>query len=127
MDLASLGIALADFLSWTPGKLGLSNYVVFSAASGVFGSCLVILDVCLVGAGPDSALGLTHGWRRTPTIVAIWFIAPLIAAALGMVARIFEPTPLAAVLVAVSWRTFLIKLLAKAKQAGYDDVEDHEG
>ena len=77
MDLASLGIALADFLSWTSGKPGLSNYVVFSAASGVFGSCLVILDVCLVGAGPDSALGLTHGWRRTPTIVAIWFIAPL--------------------------------------------------
>ena len=118
LDAGSLGIALANFLFWVPGQRGLAICVVFAVASGVCCACVVVLDACSVLAGQRTVLALTHGWRLTSKNVAIWFVGALIAAALGMVARIFEPTPLSALVVAVSWRTVLNKLLAIAKHGG---------
>ena len=111
MDAHPLGAALGNFLEFVPGQRGLAAYVVFIAASGAFGACVVLLDACSASLGGRSALGLTLGWQTTSKALTMWFIGASIAGGLGMVARIFEPTPLAALLAAISWRTFLTKLL----------------
>jgi|GEM_PF-3387441 len=127
MDDGSLGTALANFLSWVPGQRGLANFAVFLLASGVLGVCVVVLDACSAGLGSRSLLGLTHGWRTTPKAAFMWFVGAFVASALGMAARIFEPTPLAALLAAVSWRTLLTKLLAMARETRHHGADEHEG
>jgi hypothetical protein len=95
-------------------------YAVFIIASGVIGLALVLLDACSVmltlvvhkkGSNPGySYLGLTHGWRATPRNALVWIMASMIASGLGMMARIFQPTPLAAVIASLTWRTLLAQL-----------------
>ena len=120
-------IALANFFAWLPGQRGLSAYLVFVLAGGVFGASVVVLDACSATFGGRSFLGLTHGWKTTPKAAIVWFVGSLIAAGLGMAARVFEPTPFAALLAAASWRTILGKFLAMAKHSGQRDDRRNGG
>jgi len=104
--------AFGDFLNWSLRPGTPMAYVVFMASGGVAGVVLVLLDACLVASDHPSQLGLTHGWRRTPKAVIVWAAGGALASGLGLVARIFEPTPLSALLAAITWRGFLRLLLS---------------
>jgi hypothetical protein len=110
----SFAAALADFLNWSLRPGPLMAYIVFMAFGGVAGAGLVLLDACSVAQGGRSWLGLTHGWRQTPNAMVVWTIGGALASGFGLVARIFEPTPLSALLAAVTWRGFLRLLLSMA-------------
>jgi len=103
--------ALADFLNWSLRPGAPMAYIVFMAFGGAAGAGLVLLDACLVASGHPSQLGLTHSWRRTPKAMVVWAAGGALASGLGLVARIFEPTPLSALLAAITWRGFLKRLL----------------
>jgi hypothetical protein len=106
--------ALADFLNWSLRPGTPMAYIVFMAFGGVAGAGLVALDACLVAQGGRSWLGLTQGWRRTPKAIVVWMIGGALASGFGLVARIFQPTPLSALLAAATWRGFLKLLLSMA-------------
>jgi len=106
--------ALSDFLNWTLRPGTPMAYMVFMASGGVAGVVLVLLDGCLVASDHPSQLGLTHGWRRTSKAMIVWSVGGALASGLGLVAHIFEPTPLSALLAAVTWRGFLKRLLSMA-------------
>jgi hypothetical protein len=107
--------ALADFLNWSLQPGAPMAYIVFMVFGGVAGAGLVLLDACSVTLGDRSWLGLTHGWRRTPKAMVVWTIGGALASGFGLVARIFEPIPLSALLAAVTWRGFLRLLLSMAR------------
>jgi hypothetical protein len=114
------GDALDAFLRFELRADSWVAYAVFIIASGVIGLALVLLDACSVmlrpvmlkkGSNPGySYLGLTHGWRATPRNALVWIMSSMIASGLGLMARIFQPTPLAAVLASLIWRTLLAQL-----------------
>jgi len=106
--------ALVDFLNWSLRPGPPMAYVVFMAFGALAGAGLVLLDACSVAQDGRSWLGLTHGWRRTPKAMVVWAIGGAIASGFGLVARIFEPTPLGALLAAVTWRGFLRLVLSMA-------------
>lgn len=106
--------ALSAFLGWSLQSGTLMAYVVFMTCSGMLGGALVALDACLVASGKSSQLELTHGWRRTPKAIIVWVMGGVLASGLGLVARIFDPTPLSALLAALTWRAFLKRLLSMA-------------
>lgn len=85
-------------------------YAIFVISSGVIGLAIVLLDCCSVILGGDSYLDLTHGPRATPRAALVWTIGSMLAASLGLVSRVFQPTPLAALLAALTWRTLLAQL-----------------
>jgi hypothetical protein len=112
--------ALDAFLRFDLRADGWVAYAVFIMSSGVAGLAIVLLDACsvmlkLVLQKEDfdpghSYLGLTHGWRATPRNALVWMVASMIASGLGLMARVFQPTPLAAVLASLTWRTLLSQL-----------------
>ena len=93
-------------------------YVVFMGSSAVVGLAIVLLDACAAALGDEkgprgpafSYLGLIHGWRTTPNIVLVWVIASVIASGLALMSRIFQPTPFAAIVASLTWRTLLVQL-----------------
>jgi hypothetical protein len=86
------------------------SYAVFVLASGVVGLSLVLLDACSVALGRDSYLELTHGLRATPKAALVWVIGSMLGSGLGMLAQVFQPTPWAAILASLTWRTLLVQL-----------------
>jgi hypothetical protein len=104
------GEALGAFLRFDLRADGWVSYVVFIASSGVIGLAIVLLDGCSVALGGESYLKLTHGWRATPKNALYWLIGSMIGSALGLMARVVQPTPLAAVLASLTWRTLLAQL-----------------
>jgi hypothetical protein len=88
------------------GTDGWIAYAIFVVSSGILGLGVVLLDACSA-ARPDgiSYLKLTHGWWSTPKYMIIWFFGSALGAGLGMVARVFEPTPWAAIVAALTWPT----------------------
>jgi hypothetical protein len=107
-----LAEALGAFLRFDLRADGWPAYAVFVVASGLIGLAIVLLDACSVALRQDrdSYLGLTHGPRATPKAALVWVIGSMLGSSLGLLARVFEPTPLAAVLVSLTWRTLLPKL-----------------
>jgi hypothetical protein len=102
--------ALGAFLRFSLKSDSLAAYLVFMIASGLVGSDIVLLDACSVSLGRDSYLDLTHGWRTTPKAALVWTMGAVLGSGIGLLARVFEPTPIAAVLVALTWRGLLGKL-----------------
>jgi hypothetical protein len=102
--------ALGDFIRFQLRVDTWLAFVVFAASSGVIGLAIVLLDYCSVALGRESVLNLTHGRRATPKAALLWMIGSMLGASLGLLARVFEPTPLAAVLASLTWRTLLAQL-----------------
>ena len=102
-----LDTALGAFIRFQMRSDSWLAYVIFVVSSGVIGLAVVLLDYCSVALGQDSVLGLTHGAKSTPKNALVWMIGSILGAALGLFARVSEPTPLAAVLVALTWKTLL--------------------
>ena len=102
--------ALGDFIRFQLRNDNWPAFVVFVAASAVIGLAIVMLDFCSVALGRASALNLTHGRRATPRAALLWMVGSVLGASLGLLARVFEPTPLAAVLASLTWRTLLAQL-----------------
>jgi len=86
------------------------SYLVFVVVSGFVGLSIVLLDLCSVVLEQNSFLGLTHGRKATPKAALVWMLGAMLGGFLGLLSRVFEPTPLAAVLVSLTWRTLLAKL-----------------
>jgi len=105
-----LATALDDFIRFKLRNDDWLAFVVFVIASGVIGVAIVLLDYCSTALGRPSALKLSHGRRTTPTAMVLWMTGSMLAASLGSLARVFEPTPLAAVLTSLTWRTMLAQL-----------------
>ncbi len=105
-----IGEVLAAFLRSQLRTDDWVSYGVFMTASGVFGLALVLLDACSVALGRDSYLELTHGPRATPKAALVWVIGSMLGSGLGMLAQVFQPTPWAAILASLTWRTLLAQL-----------------
>ena len=105
-----LGDALGAFLRFDLRADNWAAYAVFVISSGAIGLAIVLLDACSVALGRDSYLDLTHGRRATPKAALVWVIGSMLGSSLGLLARVFEPTPLAAVLASLTWRTLLAQL-----------------
>ena len=111
-----LGEAVGAFLQFDLRADGWPAYTVFVVTSGLIGLAIVLLDACSVALRQDrdSSLGLTHGPRATPKAALVWVIGSMLGAGLGLLPRVVEPTPLAAVLVSLTWRTLLSRLKERA-------------
>jgi hypothetical protein len=119
--METIGESLNLFFHWSLDPGTPAAYIVFSAFAGVIGAGVVLLNACSVSLGGDSYLELTHGWRSTPRAVIIWVIGAIIASAVGLAVRVFEPTPIAAVVPALAWRTFIRRLQALARRDREDE------
>ena len=108
--MEAFGEALGAFLRFSVKADGAMAYVVFILASATTGLAIVLLDACSVILGGDFYLDLTHGWRATPKAALVWTIGAMLGSGIGLAARVFEPTPVAAVLVAMTWRGLLGQL-----------------
>jgi hypothetical protein len=108
--METFGEGFRLFFHWSLEGGTPTAYIIFSAFAGAIGAGVVVLDACSVSLGGDSYLQLTHGWRSTPKAVIIWLIGAMIASAVGLAVRVFEPTPIAAVVPALAWRTFIRQL-----------------
>jgi hypothetical protein len=117
----SLAQSLGLFFHWSLEAGTPAAYLIFGAFAGVIGAAVVLLDACSVSLGGDSYLRITHGWRATPKAVIIWVIGAMIASAVGLAVRVFEPTPLAAVFPALAWRTFIRHLQALTRRDHEDE------
>jgi hypothetical protein len=104
------GEALRSFLQFNLKADDWVSYAVFILSSGAVGLAIVLLDACSVALGHDSYLDLTRGPRATPKAAFAWVVGSMIGSGLGLLARMFQPTPLAAVLAALTWRTLLAQL-----------------
>jgi len=113
--------ALDDFIHFQLRHDDWMAFAVFVIASAVIGLAIVLLDYCSVALGRDSALNLTHGRHATPKAALLWMVGSALGASLGLLARVFEPTPLAAVLASLTWRTLLAKLQTLSSRAPSDD------
>jgi hypothetical protein len=102
--------ALSAFLQFQLRTDNWVAYVVFAIASGAIGLAVVLLDCCSVVLGGDSVLNLTHGPKATPKAAFAWTIGSIIGATVGLLARVFQPTPLAAALASLTWRTLIDQL-----------------
>jgi hypothetical protein len=106
--------------SWM-GGLGIPPSVVFGFETGGLSSLLLILDWLAVVTGRESYLQITHG-RRTLRFILVWFLGGGIVGGLGTFIHLYEQTPQAALLVALTWRTFLDQAERFLRPAG-DDVQ----
>ena len=109
------------FLRWSLEGGSPAAYVVFCGFAGTVGAAVVLLDACSVSLGGDSYLRITHGWRATPKALVVWVLGAMIAAAVGLAVRVFEPTPLAALVPALAWRSFTASLQALARHDREDE------
>jgi membrane protein implicated in regulation of membrane protease activity len=125
--METFGGALNSFLHWTLEVSGPIAYIVFIGFAGAVGAAVVLLDACSVSLGGDSYLKLTHGWRATPRALLVWMIGATIAAGVGLAVRIFEPTPLAAVVAALTWRSFIRQLQAISHRPHEDEQRSAGG
>ena len=117
------GDVLDAFLRFDLRADGWVAYAVFVISSGAAGLAIVLLNACSVALKRDPYLGLTHGWRATPRNALVWMVASMIASGLGLMARVFQPTPLAAVLTSLTWRT----LLAQLRRLSTHHIENRPG
>jgi hypothetical protein len=108
--LEHLGNALSAFLRFELRADDWDAYAVFIVSSGIIGLAIVLLDACLVGIGQKSHFGLTHGPWATPRAALFWVVGSMLGSGLGLLVQVFEPTPLAAVLASMTWRTSLAQL-----------------
>jgi hypothetical protein len=119
-----LADAVSEFL-----RFGLRNdsfvaYPVFAGASGIIGLAIVLLDLCAVELGTPSVLGLTHGRHATARAAFYWAAGAIIAASLGLVVHVFEPTPLGAVAASLTWKTLLERLKDLTKAGNRQGLPD---
>ena len=117
----NLGKAFGLFLRWSLEGGSPAAYIIFAGFSGAVGAAVVSLDACSVSLGGDSYLRITHGWSATPKALCIWVLGAMIAASVGLAVRVFEPTPLAALIPALAWRTFTAHLQALARRDREDE------
>jgi hypothetical protein len=116
--MEQLGEALAAFIRFQLRADNWAAYVIFVISSGVIGLAVVMLDLCSVALGRESVLDLTHGPKATPKAAVVWMVGSMLGASLGLLARVFEPTPLAAVLASLTWRTLLAQLQRLSSHSG---------
>ena len=103
----SIASALNVFFESPIHAGGLALYIVFVSASGMIGIACVLLNACIVFLWRNSSLGLTHGWHATPKAALVWAIGAMLGSGIGMLIGMFRPTPLAAVVAALTWRGLL--------------------
>ena len=126
VKMEAFGGTVDSFLHWTLEASSPMAYIVFVGSAGM-GVAVVLLDACSVSLGGDSYLKLTHGVRATPRALLVWMTGSIIAAGVGLAVRIFEPTPLAAVVAALTWRSFIRQLQALSHRPHEDEQRSGRG
>jgi hypothetical protein len=94
-----------------------TSYLVFAMASGVGGVLVFLLDLvtCIASGNRRGFLGVTHGLVSI-LLVVVWFIGSALAGILGYTVRIFDASPIAAIIAGVTWTTFLNRLISFANR-----------
>jgi hypothetical protein len=79
--------------------------LLFALEAGALSATVFLLDWLLVVVGQQSYLRVTHG-RRSPVFLCFWFVGGVVVGGLGSLIHLYEQTPQAAFIVALTWRTF---------------------
>jgi hypothetical protein len=85
---------------------GILACLLFAAKTGACAGAFVFLDFCIVQAGRDSYLQITHGYRVTPTKIVIWALGAAIVAGLGTLLGFYQKTLQSIVFIALTWPAF---------------------
>lgn len=97
-----------------------SAVLVFATGCAIVGTSAVFLDLAFYTLRDQSLLKLEHGKKNTILFLAAWAFGSFIMGYIGQLAKIFQVTLLACVLVGFSWPLLFTGLLEKLRENEID-------